>query len=124
MHAFVCCRYLKEEDRILYDCGLGKGEVNGVFMAPTKGPKGRSETMTEKAYNDMVRRSRTIVEHTYGRLKNKWPILKYFRLEPEKLDDTFTACNVLCNIDQEYDNPLRYTKCRKPRCAYCDHDGA
>jgi hypothetical protein len=118
--ASFLARFLKPEDRFLYDCGLGHGDVHGVFLAPTHGSKTHSKTIQEKLYNALVRKARNIVEHSYGRTKNKWPRLKFVRVAHHRVGALFVTCKALGNIDQRYDNPLRYTSCEKKHCPYCD----
>ncbi len=119
IYVFRNCSFLHEDHRILYDQGLGKGDVKGVFMSPTHGPKTKSKTFRESLYNDCVRRARTIVEHSYGRQKYKWSILNKYRLPIDSMRKTYLSCVTLTNIDQTFDNPMRYTKCRRKGCGYC-----
>ena len=116
-------RYLRSSDRILYDCGVGRSraDVRSVFLSPTTGPKTHSKTMREKVFNANIRRARNIVEHSYGRVKNKWGYLHLYRGEHARVFKTFKSCCTLSNIDQAYDNPLRHTPCKKARCAYCEN---
>ena len=91
-----------------------------MFLAPTHGSKTHSKTLAEKEYNNKIRTARNISEHSYSRLKNKFPRLKRFLLGHHRVKDTFYACLALVNIDSEFDNPMRYTVCKKKHCPYCD----
>jgi hypothetical protein len=116
-------RFLKPEDRILYDQGLGKRDVRGVFLAPCYGSKSEAACLKDKIFTERLRSARCIVEHSYGRTKCQWPILNYFKQDLETLEDTYRCCIVFTNIDQEYDNPLRYHRCGMKGCGYCEAAG-
>lgn len=102
-------KVVREGDQILYDCAFGYGPRarQGTMICPTFGPGGSASTTQEEIYNDRVRTARCLIENTYARLTNRFPIFKYFRLDVTRLYCMMVVAFIFINIDCRFDASFR-----------------
>lgn len=71
-------------------------------MTPFRNP----ENAQQRRYNAVHTRNRVIIEHSFGQLKRRFPILRYgIRLNLERVATCITACFVLHNIAKFLNEP-------------------
>jgi len=82
---------------ILGDTGYGMKEwlMTPIFRNPTQ--------QAERKYNRAHKSTRTIIEFAFGVLKNRFPCLKYMRLDPCYAGKVIMACATLHNIATKED---------------------
>jgi nuclease HARBI1 len=69
-------------------------------------PFGNPVNDEERRYNIIHSRNRVIIEHTFGQLKRRFPILRYgVRIKLERVPICIAACFVLHNIAKSLNDP-------------------
>ena len=88
---------------MLGDSGYG---LRRWLMTPINSPK----TREERHYNEVHRRTRCLVERSFGVLKSRWRILDHtggtLCYSPDKTAKIFIACSILHNICRRRRTPL------------------
>lgn len=101
---------------MLWDCGLGKGVVDEVYLCPTSGKK-LAKSVRGRMYNEKIRRVRMIVEQSYSRIKRKFPCFMLWRRKLDSIADSWYVAVAITNIDIMHGHPLRHV-CDED-CAMC-----
>ncbi|XP_047136721.1 uncharacterized protein LOC124813551 [Hydra vulgaris] len=69
-------------------------------------PFENAQTELEMNFYKKHAKNRVIVEHAFGQLKRRFPILRYcVRIKPEMIATCITACFILHNIAKTLNNP-------------------
>nr|XP_033800012.1 putative nuclease HARBI1 [Geotrypetes seraphini] len=121
----VCARYpgSTHDSYIVQHCGLHRratqGEFNGAWLLGDRGNPQRVWLMTpivhphtaaEEEYNRHHRATRSIIERTFGQLKNRFRCLDcsgdQLLYRPEKVAHIFVACCMLHNLAVRKQQPL------------------
>jgi hypothetical protein len=102
-------QHMLDGHRVLYDCGLGTGEVRSRLIAPTHSWKRLDKTIDETEFNDKVRYARNLVEHRFGRIKSDFPILDDYPFKKGPIAQIVVCCVCLSNINALIDTPMRWS---------------
>ena len=98
---------LGSNDKLLADGIFARVEGGqGPFIVPVC-YMGRDLTLEESRYNKLQAWDRSIVEHSFGRMKGLCPILEYFTFRERHINIVFISCVILNNIVIRYQHPLR-----------------
>jgi hypothetical protein len=116
----VLFRYLRPRDMILYDGAL-RSSFFEHFYAPTTGWKTsrKKQPAGTRANNRRIRKSRTIVEHWFGRIKTQFPIFDLWKRKLREITPAFFAAGALVNIKNAFVTPLRHHRCWENDCFWC-----
>jgi hypothetical protein len=118
-YVFVVCRSLiKDGHHILYDCGKGRGLVQGLWLCPRGGFKKPANTLAGRVLDIKIRRARTLVEQSYGLMKKKWKIFRLWKRSHDKLYPAWAVCSALSNIYTALGHPFR--RVCEPMCKMCN----
>ena len=112
-------KYLNPHELIIYDSALGKGVKFGHYICPTGGFVRKADTIVGRCFDRSIRLARYIVEHSYSRVKCKFPIIGGKNVISGSLDATFKLCVALTNMFSMLVSPMRDTCCGNRKCNYC-----
>ncbi|KAI5740980.1 hypothetical protein M8J76_009211 [Diaphorina citri] len=88
---------------------------NGIILGDSAYPR-KSWLMTPvnqnpnridvRRFNQAHKSTRSVVENSFGILKEKFPCLNYLRLNPTFAAEVFKACTTFCNMSKELEEDL------------------
>ena len=105
-HMSQICDHLSNNHRNLED-GVVLGDsgyaLKPYLMRPYNGPI----TANQRAFNRAHRKTRVIIEQTFGRWKRRFHLLhSEVRMHPEKVCQLIGACAILHNIAIAFNEPM------------------
>lgn len=84
---------------LLGDEGYG---ITPFLMTPYRTPA----TNEQRAFNNLHKKNRVLIEQCFGQIKRRFPILRYgIRLKMENISTCIVACFILHNIAKELNEP-------------------
>jgi hypothetical protein len=100
------CNHFENNHRNLED-GILLGDSGYALKPYLMTPYYNPVTANQRAYNRAHRKTRVIVEQTFGRWKRRFHLLhSEIRMQPEKVCQLIGACAILHNIAIAFNEPI------------------
>lgn len=105
-HSSQICNHLENSHGDLED-GIILGDSGYACKPYLMTPYNNPTTAKEKAFNRAHRKTRVVIEQTFGRWKRRFHLLhSEVRMHPEKVCQFIGACAVLHNIALAFNEPM------------------